>query len=57
MDPMPCFDSITLEANAAVILADSSGVQEEAYCLRVPCVTLRDDTEQVETCSLDGIRS
>lgn len=49
LEPMPYFDFIMLEAHAASILTDSGGVQEEAYCLRVPCVTLRDDTERVET--------
>jgi len=52
LEPQPYLETQRLEMGAKVILTDSGGMQKEAFFHQVPCITLRDETEWIETVNM-----
>ena len=52
LPPLRYLDFMQMLVNARIVVTDSGGVQQESYIHKIPCVTIRDNTEWVETCLL-----
>lgn len=52
VDPVGYVDVVALQRDAVAVVTDSGGLQKEAYLLETPCITLREETEWVETVEL-----
>src|SRR5262249_6934751 len=52
LEPQPYLSFLAMQCNAAVVITDSGGIQEETTYLGVPCLTLRENTERPITVSL-----
>jgi UDP-N-acetylglucosamine 2-epimerase len=48
-EPLPYVEMLALLSQAATLFTDSGGLQKEAFVLKVPCVTLREETEWLDT--------
>jgi len=52
LEPLPYIEFLALQRRAVVVITDSGGIQEETTYLRVPCITLRSNTERPVTVTL-----
>ena len=56
IEPLDYMDTLCLMKNSRIVLTDSGGMQKEAFLLQVPCLTLRNETEWLETVALNANR-
>jgi len=56
LDPIGYLEFLKLMANARIVLTDSGGIQEETTILKIPCLTLRENTERPVTCQMGSNR-
>lgn len=56
VEPIGYLEFLKLTANARIVLTDSGGIQEETTILKVPCLTLRENTERPVTCEIGSNR-
>jgi UDP-GlcNAc3NAcA epimerase len=56
IEPVGYLESLALTRSASLVVTDSGGIQREAYWLGVPCITLRQETEWIETVKLGANR-
>lgn len=56
VDPLDYIDMLSLVRSSRLLLTDSGGMQKEAFLLRVPCLTLREETEWQETIAVGANR-
>lgn len=54
IDPLGYLDFLMLLSNSKMVMTDSGGIQEEATVLKIPCITLRDNTERQESVEAGG---
>jgi UDP-N-acetylglucosamine 2-epimerase (non-hydrolysing) len=52
VEPLGYFDFLKLMSSAVIVLTDSGGIQEETTVLKIPCITLRDNTERPVTAEI-----
>jgi UDP-N-acetylglucosamine 2-epimerase (non-hydrolysing) len=52
LEPLPYIEFLALQSHATAVITDSGGIQEETTYLRVPCLTLRENTERPVTVDL-----